>query len=82
MRLAGEIGVRSFAVIGNKIRSLDQREWIRREFPGGLIIGFLPYSEIIGDSDRRSSPLIDGLDAGLKAEFQAITDALIARAAP
>lgn len=82
MRLAGEIGVRSFAVIGNKIQSQDQREWIRREFPGGLIIGFLPDSEIIRDSDRRSTPLIDSLNAELQAEFRAITDALIARAAP
>ncbi len=77
MRMAEEIGVRSFAVIGNKIQNHDQREWIKREFPGGLIIGFVPYSEIIRDSDRLSLPLIDSLDAALKAEFQAITDALI-----
>ncbi len=82
MRLAGEIGVRSFAVIGNKIQNDDQREWIRGEFPGGLIIGLLPYSEIIRDSDRSTSPLIDDLDAGLRAEFQAITGALITRRAP
>ncbi len=81
MRLAGEIGVRSFAVIGNKIQNDDQREWIRGEFPGGLIIGFLPYSEIIRDSDRRPAPLVDDLDAGLRAEFRAITGALITRRA-
>ncbi len=77
MRMAEDIGVRSFAVIGNKVQNQGQREWIKGEFPGGLVIGFVPYSEIIRDSDRSSPPLIDSLDAVLRKEFQAITDALI-----
>jgi CO dehydrogenase maturation factor len=77
MRMAEEIGVRSFAVIGNKIQNQDQRNWIKEEFPGDLIIGFVPYSEIIRDSDRGSQPLMDSLDAALKVKFQAIIDALI-----
>lgn len=80
MRLAEEIGVRSFAVIGNKIQSEDQRDWIKQQFPGDLIVGLVPDSEIIRNSDRRSLPLMDSLDASLKLEFQAIADALISRA--
>jgi CO dehydrogenase maturation factor len=80
MRLAGDIGVHSFAVIGNKIQTLDQRRWIEEEFPGDLVIGFIPYNRIIQDSDRNRLPLVDSLDASLSKAFQSLTDALIRRA--
>ncbi len=79
-RLAEEIGLHSFAVIGNKIQNQEQRDWIVSQFVPGLIIGLLPYSEMIRDADLRSQALIDILDEPLRREFQAITDALIARA--
>jgi CO dehydrogenase maturation factor len=79
-RLGEEIGLHSFAVVGNKIRNEAQRDWIVSRFPPGLIIGLVPYSEIISEADLHTQPLIDLLDEPLRLQFQSITRALIDRA--
>ena len=39
MDLAADIGVETFMVVGNKVRSEAQREWIAGEFPSIQIAG-------------------------------------------
>ena len=75
-RLAADVGIRRFGVVGNKVRSAAERDWILRQFPGEPVLGMIPYAEAILDADRGGRPLIDALDAGLRAEFERIFAAL------
>lgn len=77
MKLAREIGLEEFRIIGNKVQDEEQERWIRSHFPAPLILGMIPYSEAIRDADRDEQPLIDILDDGLRAEFTAVFTALV-----
>jgi CO dehydrogenase maturation factor len=69
MELAAEIGIESFGIVGNKVSNEDQRSWIADKFAPDRVIGMIPYSEIILESDLTETPLIHMLDATLKTEF-------------
>ena len=75
MRLAGEIGITSFGIIGNKVMDKSQGEWIGSRLPSAEVIGMIPYSETILKADRDQRPLIDEMDESLKAEFLKIYEA-------
>jgi len=77
MKLAREIGLQEFRIIGNKVQDKDQERWIRSHFPQALILGLIPYSEAIRDADRNEQPLIDILDDRLQTEFTAVFSALM-----
>jgi len=66
-------------VIGNKIRSEKQAEWVRSQFESSQILGMIPYSESIQEADLRRESLIATLDAQAKAEFQKIYRSLLGR---
>jgi CO dehydrogenase maturation factor len=72
MDLAGQIGIGSFGVVGNKIVNQDQARWIAGRFAPDQILGMIPYSEIILEADLRQVPLIGMLDENLKAAFDNI----------
>jgi CO dehydrogenase maturation factor len=76
MKLAREIGLKKFGIIGNKVRDAEEERWIRSHFPPPLILGMIPFSEPIRDADRREQPLIDILDDRLRAEFASVFKAL------
>ncbi len=72
MKLADDIGVPYFGIIGNKVQNTRQEAWIRDQFPEELILGMIPYSEIIREADLAQKPLFQLLDASLKEKFDAI----------
>ena len=72
LRMAREIGVGTFGIIGNKIQDENQKKWIDDQFPDTPVLGMIPYSKIISESDLREEPLIDRLDKNLKDEFAKI----------
>jgi CO dehydrogenase maturation factor len=72
MRLAREIGVKSFGIVGNKIRNDDEKRWLEARFPRQMILGLISDSDIIRDSDLQRAPLADRLDEGLRKEFEAV----------
>ncbi|MFQ6069815.1 MAG: AAA family ATPase [Candidatus Aminicenantales bacterium] len=76
MKLGKEIGISGFGIIGNKIHSSEDEEWIGQRLPRELILGMIPYSEIINEADRKETPLIDALDEKLREEFSRIYTAL------
>jgi len=76
MKLAKEIGIKSFGIIGNKIQNEQQRSWVSRQFPPNLILGMISYHEIIRDSDLLQQPLIQLLDENLRTEFNKIYQAI------
>lgn len=78
MKLAKDIGIESFAVIGNKIQTDAQAEWLRNELPRIRLIGMIPHSEIILKADLERRSLIAMMDQSLRAEFAKIYKALAA----
>jgi len=77
MRLASDIGIGRFGVVASKVRTADEGEWIRGQFPAGLVLGNISYSEMILDADRRERQLIDHLDGPLRREFESVFRAVL-----
>lgn len=50
-RLASEIHLQQIAVVGNKIRSPKDEEFLRRHLSDFEILGFLPYSDALIEAD-------------------------------
>lgn len=76
MKLAKEIGIQFFGIIGNKIQDEQQKVWISKQFSQDQILGMIYYHEIIRDADLQQKPLIELLDEELKEEFNNIYQAL------
>lgn len=51
-KLAADLGLRTVQAIGNKVRSDQDREFIREQLSGWEILGMIPYSEAIAASGR------------------------------
>ncbi|MGI6110155.1 MAG: AAA family ATPase [Eubacteriaceae bacterium] len=51
-KLAGDIGVRRVYAIGNKIRDRKDEDFLNEKIGADNILGFIPYSADIADSDR------------------------------
>lgn len=77
MKLAKEIGVPSFGIIGNKIQHRKQELWMGEHFSQDQILGMVSYHQIIRDADLLQKPLIELLDEELKSEFGRIYRALL-----
>jgi CO dehydrogenase maturation factor len=69
LRLARDIGIASFGIIGNKVQDKAQANWIRNQFPQDLMLGTISYREIIREADQSQRPLIEVLDENLSREF-------------
>ncbi|MCI8524737.1 MAG: AAA family ATPase [Oscillospiraceae bacterium] len=52
-QLARDIGVTRVRVVGNKVRSEDDRGFLRARIPAEALLGFLSYNEEVIDADRR-----------------------------
>lgn len=76
MKMAKEIGIQFFGIIGNKIQDGQQKVWISKQFSQDQVLGMISYHEIIRDADLQQKPLIELLDEELKEEFNNIYQAL------
>lgn len=76
MKLAKEIDIQSFGIVGNKIQDEKQKDWISKKFSKEQILGMISYHEIIRDADLLQKPLVELLDEKLKREFEKIYQAL------
>lgn len=64
IRMAYEIGIKRFLIIGNKIVSKEDEEYIKKALPDHIINAFIPYSPNIREADRNGVSVLDALDAG------------------
>ncbi len=76
IKLATEIGIQSFGIIGNKIQDEKQKLWISKCFSPDQILGMISYHDLIRDADLHRKPLMDLLDDKVKSEFEKIYRAL------
>jgi CO dehydrogenase maturation factor len=72
LRLARDIGIESFGIIGNKVQDKAQENWIRDQFPQDLVLGTVSYRDLIRETDQSRQPLIEHLDENLRREFDVL----------
>ncbi len=57
--LAKDIGLENIAVVGNKVHSQKEREFITSGLLGFELLGFIPYDQAMVDADVSGKPLAD-----------------------
>jgi CO dehydrogenase maturation factor len=57
--LAGDIGLKNLALVGNKIRGQSDRDFLTSSLPDLEFIGFIPYDRAIVDADLASQPILE-----------------------
>ena len=68
--MAGDIGIAQIVVIGNKIATVSDREFLLHEFSEGSLLGMLPYDETIRGADRDGVALMDVASGALVDRFR------------
>ena len=58
-KLARDIGLQNIAVVGNKIRSQSEREFLISSLPGFEFLGFIPYDQALVEADLANLPILD-----------------------
>jgi len=72
IKLGQEIGLQDFGIVGNKVRNVQQADWIERQFEAETVLGSIPYSDAIQEADIQQRHLFEAMDAGLLVEFEKI----------
>ncbi len=75
-KLARDIGLHNIAVVGNKIRSETDKEFITSSLPDLEILGFIPYDPDITEADLANRPLY-AASPQTKKEVKNIYDKLV-----
>ena len=75
-QLAKDIGVENIAIVGNKIRSEQNKEFIKTALPDTEFLGFIPYDPAITAADLESRSVIEASQEAAK-EVNAIYDKLV-----
>jgi CO dehydrogenase maturation factor len=57
--LAKDIGLQNIAIVGNKIRSQSDMEFLTSSLPNFEFLGFIPYDQAIIDADLANLPLLN-----------------------
>ncbi len=74
-KLAQDIGLQNIAVVGNKIRSQSESEFLISNLPGFQFLGFIPYYQTLVEADRSNLAILDAIQqrsAAAKAIYQAL----------
>jgi CO dehydrogenase maturation factor len=58
-QLAKDIGLQNIAVVGNKLRSKADREFLISNLPDFKFLGFIPYDQAVVDADLANLPVIN-----------------------
>jgi CO dehydrogenase maturation factor len=58
-KLAHDINLRNIAVVGNKVHSPSEKEFLLSSLPGFEFLGFIPYDQALVDADLANQPLLD-----------------------
>ena len=58
-QLAQDISLHNVVVVGNKIRSQSEKEFLLSSLPGFEFLGFIPYDQALVDADLANRPLLD-----------------------
>jgi len=77
-RLAGEIGLTKVAVVGNKIRSREDAEYLEANLPDFEFLGFIPYHRDFIEADIAGRQPFEAVRSRkVKAAVNAIVNAIL-----
>ncbi len=65
--LAADVGIENLAVVGNKIRSDEDRAFIASCFNGREIMGYIPYDQAVVTADISGQPVLEASPAIIEA---------------
>ena len=71
-RLSEELGIKSLYIVGNKIRSKKDRDFLLQNMNDFNFLGFLPFNENIIEADLEGRPPYEKDPEGLKAVSEMI----------
>lgn len=74
-RLAAEIGVARILAVGNKVRGPEDEAFLLQSLEGIELIGVIPHSDALLESERAGRPLA-AVDAAVQAAAGHLTDTL------
>jgi len=66
-KLAADIGLNRLWLVGNKVRTEEEKEFLERESPGMPLLGILPMDLGVLDADRLGEPVYDHVPSLKKA---------------
>ncbi|MFZ5642174.1 MAG: AAA family ATPase [Bacillota bacterium] len=68
IKMASELGIERIRIVGNKIRSEKEKEFIEKSFQPGQVLGFVSFNNDIWENsmDPESSPAAEELLAGMR----------------
>jgi CO dehydrogenase maturation factor len=75
-KLGQDIGIKNIVVLGNRVRSEEDKQLIKESMPGYEILGFIPEMEEIVQSDRDGTRPFDDI-AQIPEELKAVTQKLL-----
>ena len=58
-KLASEIGLKNIGIVGNKMRSQSDREFLKSNLSDFDILGFIPFDQAVVDADLANLPLLE-----------------------
>ena len=58
-KLAQDIGLHNVAVVGNKVRSKADKEFLVSSLPGFSFLGFIPYDPSMVQAEISNLPILD-----------------------
>jgi len=58
-KLAQDISLQNIAIVGNKVRSQTEKEFLISNLPNFQFLGFIPYDQAIVDADLANLPIVD-----------------------
>ncbi|MCR4394352.1 MAG: hypothetical protein NUV31_08300, partial [Dehalococcoidales bacterium] len=76
-KLAADIGVINIVAVGNKIRSLADREFLKTNLQDFAFLGFVPYDQSIIDADISGREAVNHLSKPVKDEITMIFNKLV-----
>ena len=77
--LAQDIGLQNIAVVGNKVRSQSEKEFLISNLPGFEFLGFIPYDQAVVDAELANLSPVDSSQQ-ITSEVRNIYHALLSPA--
>lgn len=74
--MAGQIGLRRLTVVANKVRTDEDRSFLKEALTGWDVSGYLPYDPAVTEADRRgrsvatASPALEKMATGIIAAWE------------
>jgi len=75
-KLSHDLGLPSLAVVGNKIKTDSEKDFIRNSLPGFELLGFIPYDQAIVEADLGGRSVI-GASPAVSQEIDSIYHKLV-----